>query len=158
PLQRVLETMHTRGIAIDHAALQSLRDEFEGFVAQAKREAGEIVGEEVNLASPKQLQVVLFETLTLPTTRTISSGHSTDAESLTGLIRSLGRTPAVHRFLSWLPGFREMSKLTGWLAGVGREVDAGARVHTTFQQTAAATGRLASTEPNLQNTPVRTSE
>ena len=158
PLQRVLETMHSRGIAIDHTALQSLRDEFEGFVAQAKREAGEIVGEEVNLASPKQLQVVLFETLALPTTRKISSGHSTDAESLTDLMESLDPDSAGHRFLSWLLRFREMSKLTGYLVGLDKEMDTGSRVHTTFQQTAAATGRLASTEPNLQNIPVRTSE
>ena len=158
PLQRVLETMHSRGIAIDHAALQSLRDEFEGFVAQARREAGEIVGEEVNLASPKQLQVVLFETLALPTTRKISSGHSTDAESLTDLMESLDPDSAGHRFLSWLLRFREMSKLTGYLVGLDKVMDTGARVHTTFQQTAAATGRLASTEPNLQNIPVRTSE
>ena len=158
PLQRVLETMHSRGIAIDHGALQTLRDEFEGFVAQAKREAGEIVGEEVNLASPKQLQVVLFETLSLPTTRKISSGHSTDAESLTDLMETLDPDSAGHRFLAWLLRFREMSKLTGYLVGLDKVMDAGSRVHTTFQQTAAATGRLASTEPNLQNIPVRTAE
>jgi DNA polymerase I len=158
PLQSVLETMHERGIAIDQAELATLRDEFEGFVAQAKREAGLIVGEEVNLASPKQLQVVLFETLALPTTRKISSGHSTDAESLTDLLESLDPDSAGHRFLSWLLRFREMSKLTGYLVGLDKVVDAGSRVHTTFQQTAAATGRLASTEPNLQNIPVRTAE
>jgi len=158
PLQGVLETMHERGIAIDHAALGTLRDEFEGFVAQARREAGEIVGEEVNLASPKQLQVVLFETLALPTTRKISSGHSTDAESLADLMETLDPDSAGHRFLAWLLRFREMSKLTGYLVGLDKVLDTGSRVHTTFQQTAAATGRLASTEPNLQNIPVRTSE
>ena len=158
PLQRVLETMHERGIAIDEQALAALREEFEGFVAQAKREAGAIVGEEVNLASPKQLQVVLFETLALPTTRKISSGHSTDAESLTDLQESLDPESSGHQFLSWLLRFREMSKLTGYLVGLDKVVDAGSRVHTTFQQTAAATGRLASTEPNLQNIPVRTAE
>src|SRR5699024_11623598 len=63
-----------------------------------------------------------------------------------------------HQFLSWLLRFREMSKLTGYLVGLDKVVDAGSRVHTTFQQTAAATGRLASTEPNLQNIPVRTAE
>jgi DNA polymerase-1 len=150
--------MHGRGIAIDHAALSTLRDEFEGFVAQAKREAGEIVGEEINLASPKQLQAVLFETLALPTTRKISSGHSTDAESLTDLMETLDPDSAGHRFLAWLLRFREMSKLTGYLVGLDKVMDSGSRVHTTFQQTAAATGRLASTEPNLQNIPVRTSE
>ena len=150
--------MHERGIAIDEQALAALREEFEGFVAQAKREAGAIVGEEVNLASPKQLQVVLFETLALPTTRKISSGHSTDAESLTDLQESLDPESSGHQFLSWLLRFREMSKLTGYLVGLDKVVDAGSRVHTTFQQTAAATGRLASTEPNLQNIPVRTAE
>ena len=158
PLQSVLETMHDRGIAIDEAALGALREEFEGFVAQAKHEAGLIVGEEVNLASPKQLQVVLFDTLALPTTRKISSGHSTDAESLTDLRESLHPESSGHQFLSWLLRFREMSKLTGYLVGLDKVVDAGSRVHTTFQQTAAATGRLASTEPNLQNIPVRTAE
>ena len=158
PLQRVLETMHERGIAIDTQALAALREEFEGFVAQARREAGEIVGEEVNLASPKQLQVVLFETLRLPTTRKISSGHSTDAESLTDLMETLEPESAGHRFLAWLLRFREMSKLTGYLVGLDKVVDETSRVHTTFQQTAAATGRLASTDPNLQNIPVRTEE
>ncbi|HEX7352135.1 DNA polymerase I [Brachybacterium sp.] len=158
PLQAVLETMHGRGIAIDREELASRREELEGFVAQAKREAGQIVGEEVNLASPKQLQVVLFETLALPTTRKISSGHSTDAESLTDLSESLDPDSSGHQFLSWLLRFREMSKLTGYLVGLDKVVDAGSRVHTTFQQTAAATGRLASTEPNLQNIPVRTAE
>ena len=158
PLQEILETMHERGIALDGGAVATLRDEFEGFVAQAKREAGEIVGEEVNLSSPKQLQVVLFETLALPTTRKISSGHSTDAESLTDLSEALDPESAGHRFLSWLLRFREMSKLTGYLVGLDKVVDSGSRVHTTFQQTAAATGRLASTEPNLQNIPVRTAE
>src|SRR5699024_6452676 len=158
PLQAVLETMHERGIAIDQAALAALREEFEGFVAQAKREAGAIVGEEVNLASPKQLQVVLFETLALPTTRKISSGHSPDAEPLTDLQESLDPQSSGHQFLSWLLRFREMSKRTGYLVGLDKVVDAGSRVHTTFQQTAAATGRLASTEPNLQNIPVRTAE
>ncbi|MGO1407516.1 MAG: DNA polymerase I [Brachybacterium sp.] len=158
PLQTVLETMHERGIAIDQAALGTLQDEFDGFVAQAKREAGQIVGEEVNLASPKQLQVVLFETLGLPTTRKISSGYSTDAESLTDLLESRDPDSAGHRFLSALLRFREMSKLTGYLVGLDKVVDTASRVHTTFQQTAAATGRLASTEPNLQNIPVRTAE
>ena len=158
PLQAVLETMHERGIAIDQAALAALREEFEGFVAQAKREAGAIVGEEVNLASPKQLQVVLFETLALPTTRKISSGHSTDAESLTDLQEKLEPGSSGHDFLSWLLRFREMSKLTGYVVGLDKVHDSSSRVHTTFQQTAAATGRLASTEPNLQNIPVRTAE
>ena len=158
PLQTVLETMHARGIAIDQRALAALREEFEGFVSQAKREAGAIVGEEVNLASPKQLQVVLFETLALPTTRKISSGHSTDAESLTDLLEKLEPGSSGHDFLSWLLRFREMSKLTGYVVGLDKVHDSSSRVHTTFQQTAAATGRLASTEPNLQNIPVRTAE
>src|SRR5699024_7435837 len=109
-------------------ALGSLREEFEGFVAQAKREAGLIVGEEVNLASPKQLQVVLFDTLALPTTRKISSGHSTDAESLTDLQESLHPESNGHQFLSWLLRFREMSKLTGYLVGLDKAVDTGSRV------------------------------
>src|SRR5690606_2116141 len=158
PLQDVLGIMHERGSAIVQTEPASLRDEFEGSVAQAKREAGQIVGEEVNPASPKQLQVVLFETLALPTTRKISSGHSTDAESLTDLQQTLDPESTGHQFLSWLLRFREMSKLTGYLVGLDKVVDASSRVHTTFQQTAAATGRLASTEPNLQNIPVRTAE
>ena len=158
PLQRVLESLHDRGIALDREALAARKDELEGLVAQARREAGEIVGEEVNLSSPKQLQVVLFETLKLPTTRKIASGHSTDAESLTDLLESQDPDSAGHRFLSWLLRFREMSKLAGYLVGLDAAMDEQGRVHTTFQQTAAATGRLASTEPNLQNIPVRTAE
>ena len=158
PLQSVLEAMHERGIAIDQERLAGLREEFDGFVAQARREAAAIVGEEVNLASPKQLQTVLFDTLALPPTRKISSGYSTDAESLTDLLESLDPDSSGHRFLSWLLRFREMSKLTGYLVGLDKAVDPASRVHTTFQQTAAATGRLASTDPNLQNIPVRTAE
>lgn len=158
PLQRVLETLHERGIAIDRPTLDQLKDEFDGFVAQARREAGAIVGEEVNLASPKQLQAVLFETLALPKTRKIASGYSTDAESLIDLRDSLPEESSGHAFLSWLLRFREMSKLTGYVIGLDAATDGTGRVHTTFQQTAAATGRLASTEPNLQNIPVRTAE
>ncbi|MFC0674832.1 DNA polymerase I [Brachybacterium hainanense] len=158
PLQATLETLHERGIAIDQGTLAQLREEFDGFVAQARREAGALVGEEVNLSSPKQLQVVLFETLALPKTRKIASGYTTDAESLVDLQLSLPVESPGHEFLSWLLRFREMSKLTGYLVGLDAAVDASSRVHTTFQQTAAATGRLASTDPNLQNIPVRTAE
>src|SRR5699024_10541946 len=88
PLQRVLETMHEGGMEMDKKALAALRGELAGFVAQAKHEASAIVGEEVNLASPWQLQEVPFESLALPTTRKISSGNSTAAESLTDLRES----------------------------------------------------------------------
>ncbi|MEE1617541.1 DNA polymerase I [Brachybacterium sp. J153] len=158
PLQRSLVSMHERGIALDLERLAALQSEFEGFVAQAKREAGAIVGEEVNLASPKQLQTVLFDTLAMPRTRKIASGFSTDAESLADLQDKVEPGSSGHDFLSWLLRFREMSKLTGYLVGLDAAVDHGSRVHTTFLQTAAATGRLASTDPNLQNIPVRTHE
>src|SRR5699024_10380869 len=94
----------------------------------------------------------------LTTTRKYSAGLSTASESFTDLRESLHPESSCHQFLSWLLRFREMSKLTGYLVGLDKVVDAGSRVHTTFQQTAAATGRLASTEPNLQNIPVRTAE
>ena len=157
PLQRNLETLHRRGIAVDPERLARLEAEFEGFVAQARSEAGAIVGEDVNLSSPKQLQTLLFDRLGMPHTKRIASGYSTDAESLQDLQEKSSPDSPGFEFLSWLLRFREMNKLLGYLVGL-REAVRGSRIHTTFLQTAAATGRLASTNPNLQNIPVRTDE
>ena len=112
-----------------------------------------MVGHEFNIGSPKQLQVVLFDELQLPKTKKIKTGFTTDAESLEWLGTKTG-----HPILSHLLRIRETSKLLTTVDGLLNAIADDGRIHTTFQQTVAATGRLSSTEPNLQNIPVRTQE
>jgi DNA polymerase-1 len=117
--------------------------------AMAHKEAGH----EFNVSSPKQLQVVLFEELKLPKTKKIKTGFTTDAESLEWLA---GKTK--HPLLKHLLRIRETGKLMTTVDGLISVIGADGRIHTNFQQTVAATGRLSSTEPNLQNIPIRTEE
>ncbi|MEY2732847.1 MAG: hypothetical protein RLZZ523_718, partial [Actinomycetota bacterium] len=111
------------------------------------------VGHEFNVASPKQLQTVLFEELALPKTKRIKTGFSTDAESLEWLFST-----TKHPVLESLLRVREVSKLRTTVEGLLNSIGSDNRIHTTFQQTTTATGRLSSIEPNLQNIPIRTSE
>src|SRR3712207_8509492 len=107
---------------------------------------------EVNLGSPKQLQAVLFDELGLPKTKKIKSGYTTDAEALTNLLAQTG-----HPFLEHLLRHRDVTRLRTVIDGLIPMVDDAGRIHTTFQQTIAATGRLSSIDPNLQNIPDRKS-
>jgi DNA polymerase-1 len=107
----------------------------------------------VNLGSPKQLQVVLFDELGMPKTKRTKTGYTTDAEALTSLHNQTG-----HPFLTHLLRHRDVSKLLVTVEGLQRSIADDGRIHTTFMQTVAATGRLSSTDPNLQNIPVRTEE
>jgi DNA polymerase-1 len=111
------------------------------------------VGHEFNVASPKQLQVVLFEELKLPKTKKIKTGYTTDAESLEWLSQT-----TKHPVLAHLLRIRETNKLRTTVDGLISEIANDGRIHTHYQQTVAATGRLSSTGPNLQNIPVRTEE
>ena len=153
PLTSLLVRMERAGIAVDTTALDALRAEFAGEVKRAAEAAYEVIGREVNLGSPKQLQVVLFDELGMPKTKRTKTGYTTDAEALTALYAQ-----NEHPFLAHLLRHRDVSKLLVTVEGLQRSIAPDGRIHTTFMQTVAATGRLSSTEPNLQNIPVRTEE
>ncbi len=153
PTMHVLAEMEATGIAIDKAEMKSLLSFFEKEEAEATSLAYKSVGHEFNAASPKQLQVVLFEELKLPKTKRIKTGFSTDAESLEWLYST-----TKHPVLAALLRIREVGKLRTTVDGLLNSTKADSRIHTTFQQTTTATGRLSSTEPNLQNIPIRSDE
>jgi DNA polymerase-1 len=148
-----LATMERVGVAVDSKKLSELRAFFTQEVERETASAHKVAGHEFNVGSPKQLQVVLFEELHLPKTKKIKTGYTTDAESL----EWLGATTK-HPILSHLLRIRETSKLLTTVDGLLAAVAFDGRIHTSFQQTVAATGRLSSTDPNLQNIPVRTEE
>ena len=148
-----LATMERVGVAVDSKKLSELRAFFTQEVERETASAHKVAGHEFNVGSPKQLQVVLFEELNLPKTKKIKTGYTTDAESL----EWLGATTK-HPILSHLLRIRETSKLLTTVDGLLAAVASDGRIHTSFQQTVAATGRLSSTDPNLQNIPVRTEE
>lgn len=151
PLAFILARMEAAGIAVDLDKLTTLRDSFaeksEAEVVAAREQAGD---PKLNLASPKQLQVVLFETLGLPKTKKTKTGYSTAAKEIEQLAVN---NP--HPFLDHLLAYREYQKMKTTLDGLVKAGESG-RIHTTFNQTVASTGRLSSTEPNMQNIPVRT--
>ena len=151
PLVDVLVEMEEAGIAVDTAYLRNLGEEFAREVARIEREAYDSVGHEFPINSPKQLGSLLFEELKLPRGRRTATGYSTDATVLEEL---RGAHPVVDKILE----YREIEKLRSTYAeGLGGLVDPETRrVHTTFEQTVAATGRLSSRAPNLQNIPIRT--
>ncbi|MBO3129514.1 DNA polymerase I [Dermatophilus congolensis] len=151
PLVAALALMERRGIAVDRARLNELEQHFADAVADAAQEAYGAIGHEVNLSSPKQLQVVLFEELDLPKTKKTKTGYTTDADALNSLFERTG-----HPFLEALLRHRDASKLRSTVEGLIKAIADDGRIHTTYQQTIAATGRLSSTDPNLQNIPIRT--
>ncbi|MGW9826161.1 DNA polymerase I [Brevibacterium pityocampae] len=151
PLVTILARMELTGIAVDRSGLAALGAEF-GAQAQASADAAyAAIGHEVNLGSPKQLQTVLFEELEMPRTKRTKTGWTTDADALTDLFVKTG-----HPFLEHLLGYRDTTKLKQTVVGLERMVADDDRIHTTYLQTVAATGRLSSIDPNLQNIPVRT--
>jgi DNA polymerase-1 len=153
PVAQLLARMEAIGIAVNRKELESLAAFFEGEVNRETKAAHDAVGHEFNVASPKQLQVVLFDELKLPKTKKIKTGYTTDAESLDWLHQKSG-----HPVLTSLLRIRETKKLGTTVEGLIAEIAKDGRIHTHFQQTVAATGRLSSTGPNLQNIPVRTEE
>jgi DNA polymerase-1 len=153
PIAALLAKMEALGIAVDKKGLDKLAAYFEGEVNRETKAAHDAVGHEFNVASPKQLQVVLFDELKLPKTKKIKTGYTTDAESLDWLHQKSG-----HPVLTSLLRIRETKKLGTTVEGLIAEIAKDGRIHTHFQQTVAATGRLSSTGPNLQNIPVRTEE
>ena len=153
PVADLLSRMEAIGIAVNKKELESLAAFFEGEVKRETKAAHDAVGHEFNVASPKQLQVVLFDELNLPKTKKIKTGYTTDAESLDWLHQKSG-----HPVLTSLLRIRETKKLGTTVEGLIAEIGKDGRIHTHFQQTVTATGRLSSTGPNLQNIPVRTEE
>ena len=153
PVADLLARMESIGIAVNKKGLDELAAFFEGEVSRETKAAHDGVGHEFNVASPKQLQVVLFDELGLPKTKKIKTGYTTDAESLDWLHQKSG-----HPVLTSLLRIRETKKLGTTVEGLIAEIAKDGRIHTHFQQTVAATGRLSSTGPNLQNIPVRTEE
>ena len=153
PLVEVLAGMERAGIAADTDYLSELEAQFAAEVKAAAQAAYEVVGREFNLGSPKQLQEVLFVELGLPKTKRIKTGYTTDADALQGLFAQTG-----HPVLEHLLRHRDVSRLKSTVDGLLKSVSPDGRIHTTFYQTVAATGRLSSTDPNLQNVPIRTAE
>jgi DNA polymerase-1 len=154
PLVDILAAMERVGIAADVLAMEELEAHFAERVREAQGEAYDAIGgEQINLGSPKQLQVVLFDTLGMPKTKKTKTGYTTDADALTDLYAKTD-----HPFLKWLLIHRDASRLRQTIQGLLDSVADDGRIHTTYQQTIAATGRLSSTNPNLQNIPIRTDE
>ena len=151
PLLHVLADLEQTGIAVDTDHLERLDAEFGEAMRAAEAEAHEIAGRPFNLGSPKQLQEILFGERGLPTTKKIKTGHTTDAEALASLFAQTG-DPLLEQLLRW----RDVSKLRQTVTGLLASVSDDGRIHTTFNQTVAATGRLSSQDPNLQNIPIRT--
>jgi len=153
PTLLLLASMEEVGIGVDGGKLSDLSKHFSEIVAHETQSAYKEAGHEFNVNSPKQLQAVLFDELKLPKTKKIKTGFTTDAESLEWL-----ESKTSHPLLKHLLRIRETSKLLTTIDGLILATDANSRIHTSFQQTVAATGRLSSTEPNLQNIPIRTEE
>ncbi|WP_405580273.1 DNA polymerase I [Streptomyces sp. NBC_01190] len=153
PTSSLLARMERAGIAADRAHLEGLTQQFAAAVAHAVSEAHASVGHEFNLGSPKQLQEVLFGELALPRTKKTKTGYTTDADALAWLA---GQTD--HELPVIMLRHREQAKLRATVEGLVKSIAPDGRIHTSFSQTVAATGRLSSTDPNLQNVPVRTDE
>ncbi|MEN0071871.1 MAG: DNA polymerase I, partial [Propionicimonas sp.] len=153
PLLRTLATMERVGVGVDADYLERLRTDFDTEVGKAEAEAFAVIGHSINLGSPKQLQAVLFDELAMPKTRRTQTGYTTDAEALETLY---ARTE--HPFLAHLLRHRDQIRLRQTVEGLLKSVADDARIHTTYVQTIAATGRLSSTDPNLQNIPIRTED
>ncbi|MEV4505340.1 DNA polymerase I [Streptomyces klenkii] len=153
PTSALLARMERAGIAADRGWLERMEQQFAAAVQQAVQEAHAAAGHEFNLGSPKQLQEVLFGELGLPKTKKTKTGYTTDADALAWLAaQTENELPVI------MLRHREQSKLRSTVEGLIKSIAPGGRIHTTFNQTVAATGRLSSTEPNLQNIPVRTDE
>jgi DNA polymerase I len=153
PLTFVLADMEAVGIFADIDGLMSLQAELGGGVKQVEQEAHQLVGREFNLGSPKQLQEILFDQYQLPKTKRNKTGYTTDADALADLY-----VKTQHPVLELLLRHREVARLKSVVDGLLPLIDDQGRIHTTFNQTVAATGRLSSQDPNLQNIPVRTAE
>jgi len=150
PSSVTLAAMETEGISIDTEKLEQLFQTLSLEVAKIAQEAYKIIGREINLASPKQLQSVLFDELGMTGTKSLKTGFSTNAASLTELFEQNG-----HPFLEKLLAHRDSTKLKQMVETLLKAVEEDSKIHTTYVQTGTSTGRLSSENPNLQNIPIR---
>jgi DNA polymerase I len=153
PLVGVLAEMERAGIGADTEHFAAMSAELGSEVKAAEQAAFAVTGHEFNMGSPKQLQEVLFTELGLPKTKRIKTGYTTDSEALTGLLAQ-----TEHPILAHLLRHRDVAKLKSIVDSLIPMADADGRIHTTYNQMIAATGRLSSTDPNMQNIPIRTEE
>ena len=159
PLSILLGEMEDIGIAADTSVLDGLSDELGKAVDAAREGAWAAAGREVNLSSPKQLQELLFDHFGLPKTKKTKTGYTTNAEALVDLhAKTADEGGAGHDFLGFLLTHRDRIKLKQMVDSLSATVASDGRIHTTFSQVAAATGRLASSDPNLQNIPARSAD
>ena len=150
PLCSVLANMERRGVLVDKGALSRFGEMLTGRIADTQKEIYAQAGEEFNILSPKQLGHILFEKLGLPPVKKTKTGYSTNAEVLEKLQYQ-------HPIVSLVLEYRQLTKLNStYVEGLSKVIARDGRIHTSFQNTVTATGRLSSTEPNLQNIPVRT--
>ena len=150
PLIPVLVDMERAGIAVDKDILDELHERLITAADATAKKLFEMIGHEMNLSSPKQLQDVLFDQLQMPKTRSTKTGYSTDAASLADLQE---KNP--HPFLDGLLEHREQTKLAQIVEVLRKSIRPDGRIHTSFDQLGAQTGRMSSTDPNLQNIPIR---
>ena len=159
PLSILLEEMETIGIAADADVLDGLSTELGKAVDAAREGAWMAAGREVNLSSPKQLQEILFDHFGLPKTKKTKTGYTTNADALADLwAKTEERGGAGHDFLGFLLTHRDRIKLKQMVDSLSATIASDSRIHSTFSQVAAATGRLASSDPNLQNIPARSAD
>ena len=150
PSSSTLAMMETEGISIDTKKLERLFETLSVEVAKIAQDAYKLIGKEINLASPKQLQTVLFDELGMTGTKTLKTGFSTNAAALTELFELNG-----HPFLEKLLAHRDSTKLKQMVETLLKAVEDDSKIHTTYVQTGTSTGRLSSENPNLQNIPIR---
>ncbi|RXZ45247.1 DNA polymerase, partial [Agromyces binzhouensis] len=153
PIVGVLAEMELRGVTVEHAKLAELSSQLGDRAAALAQSAYDVIGREVNLGSPKQLQEVLFDQLGMPKTRATKTGYSTDAGALADL-----QETNPHPFLGLLLEHRDATKLRQIVETLDKSIQSDGRVHTSYVQVGTTTGRISSTDPNLQNIPVRTEE
>lgn len=153
PSLLTLAAMERRGVSVNSEQLRALATELSERARGYEREAFALIGREVNLASPKQLQEVLFDQLEMPKTRATKTGYSTDAAALADLQAS-----HPHPFLQHLLDHRDVTKLGQIVETLDSSIAADGRIHTTYVQTGTSTGRLSSLNPNLQNIPIRSED
>lgn len=151
PSSKTLAAMEQTGIAVDREVLEAQLDELTNEIEQIAQQAFAILGHEVNLASPKQLQTVLFEELGMQGTKSVKTGYSTNAEALQTLFEQ-----TEHPFLERLLAHRDSSKLRQITETLVKAIEPDGRIHTLYSQVGTATGRLSSENPNLQNIPIKT--
>jgi len=150
PTNAALSRMEHLGVAVDVPKLEALFDRLSTEVAEVAKKAYEIIGREINLASPKQLQTVLFDELGMTGTKQVKTGFSTNAAALNELFEQ-----TQHPFLERLLEHREATKIRQIVETMLKSVGADGRIHTNYVQTGTSTGRLSSESPNLQNIPIK---